>query len=288
LQLFLFVLSVQKNCPKKKKRQKFYDPDELVNEVYNLLQNAVKRDRIPDYLTLVPDGEPTLDINLGRIIELLKPFKVPVAIITNGTLIDQKKVREDLSKADYVSLKVDAYSEKTWRRINKPHAALDLNTIRRGMRSFAEGFKGKLTTETMLLKGINNDPGEIMLISEFIGQLKPDTACLAVPTRPTAYRNIEPVDNLELVEAYEIFEKNNPIVQFLNDYEGVSFTSTGNLEQDLLSITSVHPLREEAVFALHKQTNENINILRRLLENDQLEKINHKGHVYYFRKFSVL
>jgi wyosine [tRNA(Phe)-imidazoG37] synthetase (radical SAM superfamily) len=279
---------VKKTAKREIIRQKFYDPEIIVQEVYQLLQNAEKHDRIPDYLTIVPDGEPTLDINLGKLIGMLKQFNIPIAIITNGTLIDNEKVREDLNMADYVSLKVDAYSVKTWRRINKPAPGLELNKIRKGMQSFAGFFKGKLTTETMLLKGINNEPGELLHIAEFISHLNPAMSYLAVPTRPTAYRNIESVDNPELVKTYEIFEKVIPDVQFLNDYEGVSFTSTGNLEQDLLSIASVHPLREEAVFALHKQTNRNINILNRLLETGQMEKINFNGHVYYLRKFGLL
>ena len=94
-----------------------------------------------DYLTFVPDGEPTLDINLGREIEFLKPLRRKIAVITNSTLIWRQDVREDLMKADWVSLKVDSIQEKVWRRINRPHGTLKLNVIMNGMLEFAKDLQ---------------------------------------------------------------------------------------------------------------------------------------------------
>ncbi|MBA7681298.1 hypothetical protein ES703_89636 [subsurface metagenome] len=121
-----------------------------------------------DYLTFVPDGEPTLDVNLGKEIELLKSLDMKIAVITNASLIWHADVRRDLQKADWVSLKVDTVSKQIWRRINQPQKSLQLEVILDGMLKFADGFKGELTTESMLVQGINDNGGERLMP---VGQL---------------------------------------------------------------------------------------------------------------------
>jgi wyosine [tRNA(Phe)-imidazoG37] synthetase (radical SAM superfamily) len=139
-------------------RQAFYRPEDLAMEVNAKVAEVEKRGTGIDYLSFVPDGEPTLDINLGRHIEFLKPLGIKVAVLTNGSLINLKDVQDDLAQADLVSLKIDAATKHTWRRIDRPHKSLDLETIQEGMGEFAQRFQGKLITETMLLKGINDAP----------------------------------------------------------------------------------------------------------------------------------
>lgn len=99
-------------------RRRFYEPEEIQKEVYHKIARARESGEPIDYLTFVPDGEPTLDIRLGRTIELLRPLGVKIAVITNGSLICREDVRLDLNKADWVSLKIDSTIEKIWRRIN--------------------------------------------------------------------------------------------------------------------------------------------------------------------------
>jgi len=108
-----------------------------------------------DYITFVPDGEPTLDINPGREAELLKELGIPLAILTNSSLIWREDVREDLIKFGFVSLKLDVVSEQLWRKIDRLHKSLKLDEILDGMLKFRKSFKGKLITETMLIDGIN-------------------------------------------------------------------------------------------------------------------------------------
>ena len=88
-------------------RRPFYRPEEILDEVREKVENSWEQGKAIDYLTFVPDGEPTLDINLGREIEILKPLGIKVAVISNASLIWNEGVREVLSKADWVSLKVE-------------------------------------------------------------------------------------------------------------------------------------------------------------------------------------
>ncbi|MGD9237213.1 MAG: radical SAM protein, partial [Desulfobacterales bacterium] len=93
-------------------RAPFYRPEEIFRDVENKIEQAQRKGESIDYLTFVPDGEPTLDANLGQEIELLKSLGPKVAVITNGSLIWRKDVRSALAKADWVSFKIDSLTEK--------------------------------------------------------------------------------------------------------------------------------------------------------------------------------
>ena len=110
-------------------RQPFYAPEALVTDVQRKVASAREKDETIDYLTFVPDGEPTLDVNLGREMALLRPLSIKIAVISNASLIWRVDVREELAHADWVSLKVDAATEDVWRRVDRPHGKLRLAAI---------------------------------------------------------------------------------------------------------------------------------------------------------------
>jgi wyosine [tRNA(Phe)-imidazoG37] synthetase (radical SAM superfamily) len=96
-------------------RECFYEPVQIYREVEKHLQQLDKSN-LPDYLTFVANGEPTLDACLGKSIQMLKNLRIPVAVITNASLIGDQKVREDLKLADWVSVKVDTADIFIWKR----------------------------------------------------------------------------------------------------------------------------------------------------------------------------
>jgi len=203
----------------------------IQREVKEKVHKVKKSNITIDYLSFVPDGEPTLDINLGKIIELIRPLNIKIAVITNGSLINHKDVREDLKKADLVSLKLDAATRKTWLRTDRPHKSLDQKAIFDGMLKFKAVFKGVIITETMLCKGMNDTEQEVKKIADFLKLLK----------------GVLPASDEALNITYQIFKQNVDNVEYIIGYEGNEFGFSGNVEEDLLGITSVHPMREEAV-----------------------------------------
>ena len=268
------------------KRQEFYKPDELIKEVKTVLCNLQDNSEYPDYITLVPDGEPTLDIHFGELIEKLKTTNIPVAVITNASLMNLPDVQNKLFKADYVSVKIDTVNQVTWRKINKPYKSLVLKDILNGIRSFKKNFKGKLVTETMLIKGVNDTLNEFVELADYIKTISPDIAYLAIPARPPAFKTAIPVDESKINEAYHIFSKKLAAVEYLTGYEGNAFSSTGNLKEDILSITAVHPMREDAIEELLKRNNASFNLVHELLEKNLIRRTNYHGKNYYIRKFS--
>ena len=277
---------ISKAIKMQSKRQEFYKPDELVDEAKKMLRDIHDHSEYPDYLTIVPDGEPTLDVHLGELINKLKSTNIPVAVITNSSLINLPGVQRDLSNADYVSLKVDTVGPETFHKVNKPFKRLNLNEITDGINSFAREFQGKLVTETMLLKGMNDSYDEIESVARFLETVKPDIAYIAIPTRPPAFSHAIPVDEEKINEAYFIFKERLSVVELLTGYEGNAFSSTGNVEEDILSITSVHPMREDAVKQLLQKSGKQIDVIEKLTALKLITKINYMGKNYFLRNFS--
>jgi wyosine [tRNA(Phe)-imidazoG37] synthetase (radical SAM superfamily) len=266
-------------------RQEFYDPSELWGEAKMVLNNIPNKNEYPDYITIVPDGEPTLDSNLGHLIHQLKTLKIPVAVISNASLIHLPEVRNELVQADYVSLKIDTVHTETWRKINKPHRDLKLDEILSGIRLFASEYTGKMVTETMLLQGMNDSQRELEGIARFVETSGAEIVYLAIPTRPPAYKEAIPADGHALNKAYHIFREYCGNVELLTGYEGNAFSSTGNFREDLLSIAAVHPMREDAVLELLNKTGSKHNLLDGLIEENLLQKAYYGGYIYYLRKF---
>jgi len=261
----------------------FYGAQAIAAAVRSRVAAARATNEDVDQLTIVPDGEPTLDVALGGIIRLLRPLEIPIAVITNGSLLSRPDVRAALARADRVSVKVDAVREEPWRKVNRPHRRLDLSALLEGVREFAAGFEGILTTETLLVAGVNDGEDELRATAAFVGTLRPSTAYLAVPTRPPAEPWVTPPGPCELARAHEVFRSFHPRVELLLGYEGDAFASTGDPVADLLSITAVHPMREGAVRRLMERRHAPWSMVTGLLEAGTLAAVRYGPHRYYVR-----
>lgn len=265
------------------RRKAFYEPLELARNIREKVRRVRETAEPIDYLAFVPDGEPTLDINLGKEIELLRALGMKIAVITNGSLLWCEDVRQDLQKADWVCLKVDAVTPDIWDKVNRPHKQLKLNVILDGMLGFAQSFQGELTSEIMLIRGVNDNAREVSKIAGFLAKLRPARSYLAVPIRPPA-EQVEPASEQILNTAYQTFSKRLSGVEYLIGYEGNVFSSTGNAEEDLLSITAVHPMREEAVTRLLNRLGTGWESVQKLINDGSLVELEYQGKKFYARK----
>lgn len=268
-------------------RQAFFSPDEILNEASERISTLRERGEVVDYLTFVPDGEPTLDIHLGETIEKLKVFGIKVAVITNSSLIWDRSVRSDLMKADWVSLKIDSTDEETWKRIDRPFGTLKLEDIQNGASDFSRTFKGTLVTETMLVKGINDSTHILQQVSSFVASLHPFKAYILVPTRPPAEAWVQAPDEERLNIAYQIFSERVDSVELLAYYEGTNFTLTGDVEKDLLDILAVHPMSHEAVREFIDKSGSGWNLMDRLMAGQIVKQVEYSGRLYYVRNLAV-
>jgi len=267
-------------------RQFFYEPQAIFQSVKEKMAELASRNEKIDYFTFVPDGEPTLDLNLGRAISLLKQIKIPVAVLTNSSGIYKEDVKEDLLQADLVSFKIDAISEELWKKVDRPVKDLKLDLILKGIKEFSEAFPGKIITETMLIDGIDYS-GEFPKIAAFLKSLKNlDKAYIAIPTRPPAEKWVRPADERTLNRAFQVFSEavGAEKVEYLVGYEGNAFSFTGKIEEDLLSIMSVHPMRQEAVSELLRKAHSDWHLMERLLEENKIVELEYQGNKFYMRR----
>ena len=265
-------------------RSEFYHPNDVCQEVEKRVTEMRKQNERIDFITFVPDGEPTLDINLGREITQLQSLGIKIAIISNGSLMWRKDVRNDILNSDWVSIKIDAVSESLWRKIDRPHRLLKHELIIKGIKDFAEIYPGELTTETMLIQGINDGFEEVEKVATFIADINPDKAYIAIPTRPPAEKWVKPPEESIINQTYQVFKEKIKQVEYLIGYEGNAFSSTGNIEHDLLNITSVHPMREDAVKQLLDKTGSNWHSIEKLIEKGKLKETEYRGKKFYIRK----
>ena len=264
----------------------FYEPKEIRQAVEARVKAVSEAGESIDYLTFVPDGEPTLDVNLGTTIELLRPLGIKIAVISNGSLIWHRPVQEILRQADWVSLKVDSVEDGVWRGINRPHPDLELKTILSGMLDFASRYKGVLTSETMLVDRVNVTNDGILNLAEFLHTLNPHKAYLSIPTRPPAVAGCHAPGEEQLNRVYQIVSQCIPGVEYLTDYEGDAFAFSGDPVKDILSITAVHPLREDAVRELLKKTGGPWDIVEGIINQGKLRECVYEGRKFYVRRFS--
>ena len=265
-------------------RGPFYEPEDIIKSVGKQVKKAIKKGEPIDYLTFVSDGEPTLDVNLGYEIDLLKSLGIKIGVITNASLIFREDVRADLMKADWVSLKFDSISKTSWRKINRPHRELELGLILEGMLDFSKSFRGELVTETMLIQGIGLDADILKEMADFLDRLNPAKAYLAIPTRPPAESWVRPPEPKDINVAFQVFQEKLDQVEYLIGYEGNAFAVTGNVEEDLLSITSVHPMRESAVREFLQKAGADGSVVHQLIAQGELVEADYEGQKFYLRK----
>lgn len=265
----------------KVERREFHEPARVVGRVRERLAELDRAGEKVDYLSLVPDGEPTLDIHLRREIVALRGLGLPIAVISNGTLLTHPEVRDNLAAADWVSVKVDATDVPTWHRLNRPHSSLDLTAILEGLLAFRDEFKGHLATETMLVAGVNDSADHAVAIARFLARLNPQEAYVSLPTRPPACRDVKPASGAAVRRYRVIFAGFGIQTEGLVEYEGNRFTAAGDPALNLLSVTAVHPMRREAVADLLVRSGATWSLVEELVAEGRLQVTEHEGHTYY-------
>jgi len=265
-------------------RKVFYDPDELGEVVADHIQRLPDKEDQIDFLTIVPDGEPTLDINLGNLIENLRSLGIKIAVITNATLLHDPEVQMNLKQVDLVSLKVDCVDLSVWKKIDRPYGKLDRKKILSGIKSFTAEYQGKIITETMLVKDLNDQPDIVQRTAEYLGSINLDRAYLSIPTRPPAEKWVMAPTEDSINTAFQIYQQAGLSVEYLIGYEGNEFSSTGDIKNDLLSITAVHPMREEAVVNFIQRAGGDLDIVENMLQDGSLVTSDYQDKRYFLRK----
>ena len=165
----------------------------------------------PDYITLSGNGEPTLNIRLGEVISFLKEIKphIPVAVLTNGTLLWRQDVQQELSQADLVIPSLDAAIEKDYIAINRPADDIPIDKYINGIIDFSQNFGGKIWMEVLIIPGYNDSEKNIEKLKEILPKIKAEKIQLNTLDRPGTIENLRPASIPELKHILSVWNLPN-------------------------------------------------------------------------------
>lgn len=217
------------------KREEFFPLEEILSELkdYNVSEHDI------DVVTIVGEGEPTLYSRLGELIIGIKEIsKKPVAVITNGALLYDAELREELMNADMVLPSIDAYNEEIYKKIDRPYGKLNFEAISKGLIDFSKEYKGQLYVEIMLVDGFNSSDEDIESFKEYLNKIDYDKLYINTCVRPPAESHIKPASHDRI--AYAVNELNGISIDMLAS--GSFYSGIENTYDAVLSISSRHPL----------------------------------------------
>jgi wyosine [tRNA(Phe)-imidazoG37] synthetase (radical SAM superfamily) len=239
-----------RSMPLVNERRDYVPPETVLTEVQATL--AAHRPGDIDWITFVGSGEPTLHTSLGWMIRQVKTLtELPVAVITNGSLLYLPKVRQELSAADAVLPTLDAGDARLYRKINRPWPRMTFERLLDGLAAFRQVYHGKLWIEVMLVKGLNDTEDALHGIATALQSIEPDQVHIVLPTRPPVEPWVEPSDEAGLMRAVAILGN---VAQIVHPTEG-DFDLSGHntVAEAIVSIITRHPMREDELMRVLEQ-----------------------------------
>ncbi|MHA1744688.1 MAG: radical SAM protein [Promethearchaeota archaeon] len=218
-------------------RQYFFSVKFIIDELKTFLKSI--NSKLYDVITIVGDGEPTLYRGLGNLIHQIKAIQSkPVAVISNGALLTDPDVRNEIAQADIVLLNFDSWDEASHKKINRPLKSITFSKKYAAYQKFRQEFRGILYFEVMLVKGLNDSEEKIQKIAQLIQPLHPTQVFINSPVRPPAESWVKIPDQVEIEKAHKILAATN--IAYLPHGD---FTSTEEKPIDaILNIVGRHPM----------------------------------------------
>lgn len=258
-------------------RQEYFSPSEILSQIKKKLSSG----QHIDYITFSGSGEPTLNTAIGKLTkEIKKITSIPVAVLTNGTLLTRKSVRKALLAADLVAPSLDAATQETFIKVNRPHPSLKIDEIIEGLKKFRQEFKGLIWLEIMLVKGVNDSPAQLKKLKSALSKIKPEKIQLNTVIRPPSEKFALPLSQKELENIKSFFGENCEIIAEFNKKKEI--LPSENIEMAILSLVQRRPVTLSDIsssLGMHK--NEVIKYLNFLLKQDKIRFVTHEGLKYY-------
>jgi len=240
-----------------------------------------KLDSKPDYITLSGSGEPTLYSRLEELISRIKDIAdIPVAVLTNGSLLWLPEVRDALKSADMVVPSLDAGSSQMFQYVNRPHSDITFSKMLQGLVEFRKDYNGQYWLEVFLLAGVTTTEMEINRLKTCIAAIQPDLVQVNTVTRPPAEGFAEPVPQKQLQTITEkLYEKVEVIADYSNVHKQQDFSAQ---RQDVLTLLKRRPCSVEDIAAglgLHR--NEVVKYIEELSAEGKIEAKPQNQQLYY-------
>ena len=259
-------------------RKSYVSTEEVQRELELTLLGLDKK---PDYITLSGSGEPTLNQNIGDIIHTIKHWtSIPVAVLTNGSLLSIQEVRKDLIEADVVLPSLDAINDVTFQCLNRPHPSLEIDEIISGLIQFRKQYRGQIWLEVVFCRGINDDKEEIERLKGVIERIQPDRVQLNTPVRPPAEEFAYP---LTLAQLEEIRERLGDKAEIISEFAAPMGEELNTIKDtEILNLIKRRPCTTEDISkALGLHLNEVVKYLDKLMEEGVVHYRTYEHRGYY-------
>lgn len=259
-------------------RKEYHPTEEILNEVRDVLR---ENEHI-DYLTFSGSGEPTLHARLGYMItEIENITDIPVAVLTNGSLLHRQDVQDELSSAHVVAPTLCTVNKKTFAQINRCHAHITLDQIIEGLTSFRKRFSGQMWLEIVFVKGLNDSDEELETLKPTIDQINPDRIHINTVVRPPSEKSAQPIslDRMRTIKSI-LGPRAEIIAHFASDTQRVSHITEA--KQQILNIIKRRPVTLEDIqniSGLHRHAI--IKYLDALRADKKIQMTEHSGNQYY-------
>ncbi len=253
-------------------------------EVMEEIKEYLSKDTSLDFITITGSGEPTLHSKIGEIIDYVKKItSIPVAVLTNGSLLHLKEVRESLYKADVVAPSLNAVTEKTFRVINRSFFTISPSLIIDGLIQFRKEFSGKIWLEIVFVKGINDNMEEIKKIAEALEKIQPDKIHLNTVIRPPTEKWAKPLSFEELEKIKECLGEKTEIVTPRKEMRAEMKRRA--IESKISEIAKRRPVsREELSRIFYMNEGDISKIVESLLERGILKMEKFEGTDYFITR----
>jgi len=249
-------------------------------DILEEVKKVLTRKQQIDYITFSGSGEPTLNSDIGALIREVKALtSLPVAVLTNSTLLFMDDVQRDLLNADVVIPSLDAVSSRVFRSVNRPHHSLNIETIIDGLKKFRKRYKGRMWLEIMLIKDYNDSTEELSLIRDAVSEIQPDRVHLNTVIRPPSELFAKPLSREEMAAVKIILGEDCEIVA---EFHGQSTGGADNVEDAIVEMAERRPLTilDIANVLGISETNAE-QMIRGLREKSRIEEKQHHGETYY-------
>jgi len=262
-------------------RQSYVSVKDVIDELRAVL--GKEGDRI-DFITFSGSGEPTLNRDIGEIISQIKSFScVPVAVITNGSLLHREDVRKDLSRADLVVPSIDAITEESLSEVNRPHESLSVKMIVEGLKLFTQEFTGKIWLEIMVVKGINDSQVELKRMADLVRGLRVDKIHLNTVARPPTEEFAHAITAEEMNRIAGMFDSRAEVIV---DFDRLVTKEVNgkDMETQVASLIRRRPCTVDDIsnsLGIHR--NEVIKYADHLTRNGSIKRVKHGDKWYYER-----
>ena len=261
-------------------RKPYIPAADILAQVRQRLQEGVSA----DFITVAGSGEPTLNSEIGCLIhDMKKHTEIPVAVLTNGSLLADSQVREAIKEADVVLPSLDAYDQKGFETINRPHREISFATMTQGLMAFRKAYGGEIWLELFVLDGINAGEADARKFRHWIEKLNPEKVHVNTAVRPCAEAHARQVSLEQLAMFCRALGKKAEVIA---PFKGSPQHATGaHVEEDILNLLARRPCTlDDMASGLQVHRNEVVKYIEPLLKADRISTVKKGSEVYYHPK----